>query len=354
MKNLRNIILKIIFAGIALVPVNSVKALEIRHVPINQQQYPQAFPCGCIAISRALQNQGFSLPNATSRVQASIAGNAHGVALERSETLTQITNSLGLNMNILQMLDGQIRVAEVAIVVGQEGKFFENLIGRYKYSQQNQIHFVCFFQHPRGPHGFLITIDKRTNTLFVHTDPFATEGTPDVQAYAREINRLYEAATPKMAQQHQHPRQHPVLNEEHLIAAAIEASLQTSQPQPRDDELSRAIAASLATTQPQQDDLTRVLEASRLEALAAEGKRLEEERQARLAVERERQQLEEALRASEQIAPQTQVATLSEDQWARLIEVAPFLTDNRYITAANISDGLLEEGNLNYVLHRIR
>ena len=75
-----------IFAGITLFPVNSVKALKIQYVPINPQEYPgndQTFPCGCIAIARALQNQGDTRQNATARVQTSITTNARGCALDQ-------------------------------------------------------------------------------------------------------------------------------------------------------------------------------------------------------------------------------------------------------------------------------
>jgi len=343
MKNLRNIILKIIFAGIVLFPVNSVKALsgpiEVRISTNidgpNAAEY-KGLHCGGIALLEAAKRE--DRQDAIPTIQQATQNSSDGGVIEK------IGRSVNLNVHVITLTEsGSSRIrGQMPIFNSRTGlmdmdeEATEQAIIRemaqFKNSPQRMIHFVCIFRIAAAneDHGILVTINKDTDTMFFYTEEVTTQYScqPIITTFTTRLKHLYEIAIPEMAQP-QHQRH------------------------PHDDEMERAIAASLGTEQPQEDGkFARAMEISRLEE---EGRQLE----------KERQQLEEVLRASIQTAPQprTQTGTLIEDQWKRLEEVAPGLIgqllnakaqqgiDNLSITVADVSDGLLDKGNLNYVLH---
>ncbi len=344
MKNLKNIILKIVFAGITLFSINSVKALKVVNENAYQDERKQAvsyekwFPCGGIAILKADQKQnGGTLFERSTAVEALVQTRLKEKAdLWNSRVLAEIAGHLGLNLHFLGIPQNQIVLANLA---GQRENAVRTLISHFKFNQQSQhgqrqIHFVCGFLTKAGDlesgHYFLITIDRTADTMYVQTDDYTK--TPNAQKFVTDLNTIYETATLEMAQE-------SLLQEGGDFYDDVDL-----------DEFAGAIAASMAP-QPLHDDNAEVLKASI---------RSEEERLAQQAQQEalEIQQLEETLRASQQPAPQTQVTTLTTDQMVLLNVIdetvlVPFIAaqpeGDIVVTVGALITELERQNKLNYL-----
>ncbi len=220
MKSLKNIILKAIFAGIALFPILSIKSLDIVRIRICQDSYPNpASPrwnCAEIALYNAFYGKNF--PNKKILFPQDMIATLNSAILEGTKTtsrpqgscktLADIAKKIGLNIRFLSLTAQNIVIDRKGIRTETPEKLAQKVRAKmvdFILSPTQLIHFLCFITYPggtyteRGNHGFLISIGKNRQ-MYVYEDKYTSDPKaysivqPQVQAFIDQLTTIHDEA----------------------------------------------------------------------------------------------------------------------------------------------------------------
>ena len=189
------LVLAVFFIGFEL------QALRIETRYINQNDFRG--PCGCIALVLAGRLSGREseiareIASARKIGKKKIGKNKKRQNLLSTDVLARLAKKAGFEIHCLELknskphLLGYIEWIEPVSEVQARFKKLHDILGNFKHSNERYLHFLCHLLCDKEDHGFLISIDRVKDTMYVHTDCVTASNHSGIEKYATVLGGWY-------------------------------------------------------------------------------------------------------------------------------------------------------------------